>query len=76
LSNENLVSGILWLLGVATVFLLLTAIAMAMARDGVVLWDDATNAVRALSTLCTIMVGAVAIVHLVGERSKSANKKD
>jgi hypothetical protein len=76
LSNENLVSGILWLLGVATVFLLATAIAMAMARDGVVLWDDATNAVRALSTLCTMMVGAVAIVHIVGERGKSANKKD
>jgi hypothetical protein len=70
LSNENLVSGILWLLGVATVFLLATAIAMAMARDGVVLWDDATNAVRALSTLSTMMVGAVAIVHLKSGRPK------
>lgn len=76
MSNESLVSGILWLLGVATVFLLATAIAMAMARDGVVLWDEASDAVRALSALSTIMVGAVAVVHLVGERDRSTNKKD
>jgi hypothetical protein len=75
LTNETLVSGILWLLGVATVFLLATAIAMAMARDGVVLWDDATNAVRALSTLCTMMVGAVAVVHLKSASNKNGNKE-
>jgi hypothetical protein len=70
LSNENLVSGILWLLGVATMFLLATAIALAMARDGIVLWDDATEAVRTLSTLSTMMVGAVAIVHLKSRAKK------
>jgi multisubunit Na+/H+ antiporter MnhF subunit len=75
LSNENLVSGILWLLGVATVFLLATAIAMAMARDGIVLWDEATDAVRALSTLCTMTVGAVAAVHLMSGRTKPTNKE-
>lgn len=75
MSNENLVSGILWLLGVATVFLLTTAVAMAMARDGVVLWDDATDAVRALSTLCTMMVGAVGVVHVMSGRTKRSGKE-
>lgn len=75
MSNENLVSGILWLLAVATVFLLTTAIAMAMARDGVVLWDDATDAVRALSTLCTMMVGAVVVVHVMSGRRKRSDKE-
>lgn len=70
MSNEELVNGILWLLGVATVFLLATAVAMAMARDGLLLWDHATAAVRALSTLSTMLVGAVAIVHVKSGRAK------
>jgi hypothetical protein len=68
LKNEDLLSAILWLLGLATVFLLTTAVALAMARDGLVLWDQATSAVQALSTICTMMVAVVAIVHLKSGR--------
>jgi uncharacterized protein YaaW (UPF0174 family) len=68
--NEDWINGILWLLGVATMYLLVTAIAMAMARDGLLLWDEATATVRALSALSTMMVGAVAIVHWKSGRAK------
>ena len=73
--NEDWISGILWLLGVATTFLLATAVAMAMARDGLVLWDEATEAVRALSALCTMMVGAVAIVHVKSQAKPQKPEK-
>lgn len=66
----DLIGGILWLLGVATVFLLATAVAIAMARDGLVLWEDAKEAVTALSTFSTLLVGAVVIVHFKGSREK------
>ncbi|MGH9322984.1 MAG: hypothetical protein ACRD21_14165 [Vicinamibacteria bacterium] len=69
MKNEDLLSAILWLLGVATVFLLTTAVAMAMARDGLVLWEQAAAAVRALSTICTMMVAVVALVHLKSGRA-------
>jgi hypothetical protein len=69
-NNDEWISGILWLLGLATMFLLATAIAMAMARDGLVLWNEATDAVRALSTLSTIMVGAVVGFRLSGRTKK------
>ena len=70
MKNEDWINGILWLLGVATAYLLITAIAMAMARDGLLLWDEATTTVRALSALSTMMVGAVAIVHWKSGRAK------
>ena len=70
MNNDEWISGILWLLGVATMFLLATAVAMAMARDGLVLWNEATDAVRALSTLSTIMVGAVVGFRLSGRTKK------
>lgn len=70
MNNDEWISGILWLLGVATMFLLATAIAMAMARDGLVLWNEATDAVRVLSTLSTIMVGAVVGFRLSGRTKK------
>jgi len=66
----DLIGGILWLLGVATVYLLATAIAIAMARDGLVLWDDANEAVTALSTFSTLLVGAVVVVHFKGGREE------
>jgi uncharacterized protein YaaW (UPF0174 family) len=68
--DDEWISGILWLLGLATMFLLATAVAMAMARDGLVLWNEATDAVRALSTLSTIMVGAVVGFRLSGRTKK------
>lgn len=68
--NDDLVGGVLWLLGVATLFLLATAVALAMARDGLVLWDEAKEAVRALSTFSTLLVGVVVAVHLKGTRAK------
>lgn len=70
--NEDWLNGILWLLGVATMFLLATAVALAMARDGLVLWDEATAAVRALSMLSTMMVGAVAVFRWKSGRAKAA----
>ncbi|HXV62576.1 MAG TPA: hypothetical protein VEK15_17890 [Vicinamibacteria bacterium] len=70
MNNEDVVGGILWLLGVATLFLLATAVALAMARDGLVLWDQAKEAVRALSTFSTLLVGVVVVVHLKGTRAK------
>jgi hypothetical protein len=71
--NEDLIGGILWILGVATVFLLTSAVAVAMARDGLVLWEDAREAVRTLSIFSTILVGAVVLI-----RSKfgRANKEE
>jgi hypothetical protein len=70
LKNDDLLSGILWLLGVATVFLISTAVAMAAARDGLVLWHEASAAVRALSMICTLMVAGVALIHMKIGRAK------
>jgi hypothetical protein len=68
--NDDLLSGVLWLLGVATVFLISTAVAMAAARDGLVLWHEASAAVRALSTISTMIVAAVAVIHMKSGRAK------
>ena len=73
MKNEDLIGGILWILGVATVFLVTTAVAVAMARDGLVLWDDARDAVRGLSIFSTILVGAVVLIHTKAGR---ANKEE
>ena len=70
MKNDDLLSGVLWLLGVATVFLISTAVAMAAARDGLVLWHEASAAVRALSTISTMMVAAVAVIHMKNGRAK------
>ena len=70
MTNEDLLSGVLWLLGVATVFLISTAVAMAAARDGLVLWHEASDAVRALSTVATILVAAVGVIHMKSGRAK------
>jgi hypothetical protein len=69
-NNEDLLSGVLWLLGVATVFLIATAVAMAAARDGLVLWHEASAAVRALSTISTMLVAAVGVIHMRSGRAK------
>ncbi|HEY7817373.1 MAG TPA: hypothetical protein VIG29_04075 [Vicinamibacteria bacterium] len=70
MNNEDLLSGVLWLLGVATVFLSATAVAMAAARDGLVLWHEASAAVRALSTISTMLVAAVGVIHMRSGRAK------
>lgn len=70
MKNEDLIGGILWLLGVATVFLLATAVALAMARDGLVLWNEATEAVRTMSLFATVLVGVVVAVHTKGSHVK------
>ena len=70
MKNNDLLTGVLWLLGVATVFLIATAVAMAAARDGLVLWHEASAAVRALSTISTLMVAAVALIHTKNGRAK------
>lgn len=70
MKNEDLLSGVLWLLGVAAIFLIATAVAMAAARDGLVLWEEATAAVRALSTISTMLVAAVAVIHMKIGRAK------
>lgn len=69
--NEDLIGGILWILGVATVFLVTTAVAVAMARDGLVLWEEAREAVRTMSIFSTVLVGAVVLIHTkVGRANK------
>jgi hypothetical protein len=69
--NEDLIGGILWILGVATVFLITSAVAVAMARDGLVLWEDAREVVRTLSVFSTILVGAVVLIRSkVGRANK------
>ena len=70
MKTEDLLSGVLWLLGVATVFLIATAVAMAAARDGLVLWDEASAAVQALSTISTMTVAAVGVIHMKIGRAK------
>lgn len=62
------------ILAVATIYLLMTGVAIAMARDGLVLWEDASDAVEALSTFATLMVGAVVLAHTTGRRAKSEKK--
>lgn len=62
------------ILAVATIYLLITGVAVAMARDGLVLWQDASDAVEVLSTFATLMVGAVALAHTTGRRAKPEKK--
>jgi hypothetical protein len=52
------------------VFLIATAVAMAAARDGLVLWHEASAAVRALSTISTMLVAAVGVIHMRSGRAK------
>ncbi len=62
------------ILAVATIYLLMTGIAIAMARDGLVLWQDASDAVEVLSTFATLMVGAVVLAHATSTRAKPEKK--
>lgn len=59
------------ILAVATIYLVMTGIAIAMARDGLVLWQDASDAVEVLSTFATLMVGAVVLAHVTNGRVKA-----
>jgi hypothetical protein len=72
--DKDLVGGCVLILAVATIYLLMTGIAIAMARDGLVLWQDASDAVEVLSTFATLMVGAVVLAHATGARAKIEKK--
>ncbi len=71
MKDEDLVSGCVLILAVATVYLLMAGVAIAMARDGLVLWDDASAAVEAISTFATLTVGAVVIAHTTAGHAKA-----
>jgi hypothetical protein len=72
--DKDLVGGCVLILAVATIYLLMTGIAIAMARDGLVLWQDASDAVEMLSTFATLTVGAVVLAHATGSRAKPEKK--
>ena len=75
MKDKDLVGGCVLILAVATIYLLMTGVAIAMARDGLVLWEDASDAVEALSTFATLMVGAVVLAHTTGRRRAKSDKK-
>jgi len=72
--DEDLVSGSVLILAVATVYLLMAGVAIAMARDGLVLWEDASAAVEAISTFAALAVGAVVIAHSTTGHAKAQKK--
>jgi len=67
--EKDLIGGCVLILAVATIYLVMTGIAIAMARDGLVLWQDASDAVEALSTFATLMVGAVVLAYVTSSRA-------
>ena len=74
MQEKDVIGGCVLILAVATIYLLLTGIAIAMARDGLVLWQDASDAVEVISTFATLMVGAVVLAHATGTRAKPEKK--
>ena len=68
MNDEDLIRPILLVLGVASMFLISTSIAVAMARDGLVLWTDANYAVRGLSIFSTVMVALVGLGRTLGRK--------
>ena len=71
MKDEDLVGGCVLILAVATIYLLMTGVAIAMARDGLVLWEDASAAVESISTFATLTVGAVVIAHATAGRARA-----
>ena len=71
MKDKDLVGGSVLILAVATIYLLMTGIAIAMARDGLVLWQDASDAVEVISTFATLMVGAVVLAYATRPRAKA-----
>lgn len=63
------------ILAVATIYLLMTGVAIAMARDGLVLWQDASDVVEVLSTFATLMVGAVVLAHATSSASAKTEEE-
>ena len=74
MKDDDLVNGCVLILAVATIYLLMAAVAIAMARDGLVLWEDASAAVEAISTFATLTVGAVVFAHSTSARAKAEKK--
>jgi len=66
--EKDVIGGCVLILAVATIYLLMTGIAIAMARDGLVLWQDASDAVKVISTFATLLVGAVVLAHATAAR--------
>ncbi|GMR22074.1 MAG: hypothetical protein BMS9Abin37_0402 [Acidobacteriota bacterium] len=74
MKEKELIGGCVLILAVATIYLLMTGIAIAMARDGLVLWQDASDTVEVLSTFATLMVGAVVLAHVTASRANPEKK--
>ena len=74
MKDKDLIGGCVLILAVATIYLVMTGIAIAMARDGLVLWQDASDAVEVLSTFASLMVGAVVLAHTTSSRAKAEKK--
>lgn len=74
MKEKDLIRGCVLILAVATIYLIMAGIAIAMARDGLVLWQDASDAVEVLSTLATLMVGAVVLAHATARRANPEKK--
>ena len=74
MKEKDLIGGCVLILAVATIYLLMTGIAIAMARDGLVPWQDASDAVKVLSTFATLMVGAVVLAQATASRGNPEKK--
>ncbi len=74
MKDKELIGGAVLILAVAAIYLLMAAVAIAMARDGLVLWQDASEAVETLSTFATLMVGAVVLAHTLRPLEKTEKK--
>ena len=74
MQEKDVIGGCVLILAVATIYLLMTGIAIAMARDGLMLWQDASDAVEVLSTFATLMVGGVVLAHATGSLAKPEKK--
>ncbi len=72
--DKDLIAGCVLILAVTTIYLLMTGVAIAMARDGLVLWQDASDAVEVISTFATLLVGAVVLAHATSSRAKTEKK--
>jgi hypothetical protein len=78
--DEDFIRPVLLVLGIACMFLVSSSIAAAMARDGLVPWADAHNAVRGLCVFSTVMVALVALGRMFdkkrAEREQDRSERD
>ena len=74
MKDDGLVGSFVMILSVATIYLLMAGVAIAMARDGLVLWADASDAVELLSMFATFAVCAVVFVQAVRPAAKETEE--